>query len=55
MSKIIKRIIYPKFTDSYIKIVSVSNSKMTFTKIVINSKKSKVTINIKENGTYKKV
>ena len=55
MSKIIKRIKYPTCTETYIKIVSVSNRQMTFTKIVINSEKSTVTINIQKHGTNKKV
>ena len=55
MSKIIKRIKYPTCTETYIKIVSVSNRQMTFTKIVINSEKSTITINIQKNGTNKKI
>ena len=55
MSKIIKKIKYPNCTETYIKIVSVSNRQMTFTKIVINSEKSVVTINVQKNGANKKI
>ena len=55
MSKIIKRIKYPTCTETYIKIVSVSNRQMTFTKIVIKSEKSVVTINVQKHGTNKKI
>ena len=38
MSKIIKIVKYPNCTEKYIKVVSVKNKKMTFTKVIIRER-----------------